>query len=275
MRVKKYTFLFTLADGTTHSIPIEIPTGDDGGYYLPKITQVSDSEIEINFIPSEPGMPAVEPVTVELPAGQGSGGNAVLYTEQNLTDEQKAQARENIGAATVDEVLEQIPSVGGSNGIELIESFVLTEDTSSIIRDKLPDGTPYSFKTVFVAVTFKQIYEGKTHIHAYYDKEILSNAKSGYDFMRLDNTTKFLGWRDLKANGSYVVTMHLGVQDTDGVIRSIISNVTSNPTYHTYYTTTGSSIAYNVNSAKITKIEVTFGEAMLAGAKIDIFGVRA
>lgn len=34
---------------------------------------------------------------------EGGSPNAVLYTEQNLTDEQKAQARENIGAAAIGE----------------------------------------------------------------------------------------------------------------------------------------------------------------------------
>ena len=36
--------------------------------------------------------------------GGGGTGSAVLYTEQNLTEEQKAQARENIGAVSVAEV---------------------------------------------------------------------------------------------------------------------------------------------------------------------------
>lgn len=33
----------------------------------------------------------------------GMAGNAILYTEQNLTEEQKAQARANIGAISKDE----------------------------------------------------------------------------------------------------------------------------------------------------------------------------
>ena len=36
--------------------------------------------------------------------GGGSVGSAVLYTEQNLTPEQKAQARENIGAVDAEYV---------------------------------------------------------------------------------------------------------------------------------------------------------------------------
>lgn len=34
---------------------------------------------------------------------------AVLYAEQNLTEAQKAQARNNIGAVTMDEVLAALP----------------------------------------------------------------------------------------------------------------------------------------------------------------------
>lgn len=95
MATKKYTFLFTLADGTTHSIPIEIPMGEDGGYYLPKITLVSESEIEITFIPSADGMPPVDSVRLKL---KDPGGNVVYDEVQALTEKQKAQARENIGA---------------------------------------------------------------------------------------------------------------------------------------------------------------------------------
>ena len=40
----------------------------------------------------------------DLPSGGGSADGAVLYTEQTLTEEQKAQARENIGAASADDV---------------------------------------------------------------------------------------------------------------------------------------------------------------------------
>ena len=86
METKKYTFLFTLADGTTHSVPIDIPVGKNGGYYLPKISQISGTEIEIEFIPSETDMPSVEPVLLKI---KNSGGNADLTgyaTEQWVQD---------------------------------------------------------------------------------------------------------------------------------------------------------------------------------------------
>ena len=43
----------------------------------------------------------------------GVSNEAVLYTEQTLTDEQQAQARKNIGAATVEEVIAALPVYNG------------------------------------------------------------------------------------------------------------------------------------------------------------------
>lgn len=49
--------------------------------------------------------------------GEGGGGgdaaNAVLYVEQTLTEEQKLQARTNIGAATVQDILNALPTWEG------------------------------------------------------------------------------------------------------------------------------------------------------------------
>lgn len=47
-------------------------------------------------------------VPVEAPFEGDGSPNAVLYTAQTLTDEQKAQARENIGAVTLDEVMDSL-----------------------------------------------------------------------------------------------------------------------------------------------------------------------
>lgn len=63
--------------------------GEDGGYYTPAVTQPDEDTIQFAFTPSKPDMPAVAPVTVELPVGQGSGGNADLTgyaTEQYVKD---------------------------------------------------------------------------------------------------------------------------------------------------------------------------------------------
>ena len=85
MAVKKFTFLFTLADGTTHRIPIEIPVGEPGGYYLPVIRQISDTTIEVSYTPSNPDMPPVQPVTITIPVSGDSGGNVDFQTNETLT----------------------------------------------------------------------------------------------------------------------------------------------------------------------------------------------
>ncbi len=58
----------------------------------------------------------------------------------DLTEEQKAQVRENIGVGA--SVVEK--------QYELIEDITLDEDTSSIVRTATPDGTPYDFEKMFV-----------------------------------------------------------------------------------------------------------------------------
>lgn len=63
--------------------------GEDGGYYTPAVTQLDEDTVQFDFTPSKPDMPAVNPVTVELPAGQDSGGNADLTgyaTEQYVQE---------------------------------------------------------------------------------------------------------------------------------------------------------------------------------------------
>lgn len=83
--------------------------GDDGGYYSPSVSQPDANTVEFSFAASKGGMPAVEPVKVELPCKE-----AVLYSAQELTQEQKVQARMNISAANADDVnaiLEEVPPV--------------------------------------------------------------------------------------------------------------------------------------------------------------------
>jgi hypothetical protein len=52
--------------------------GEDGGYYIPRVTQIDATTVRFEFTPSETDMPAVDPVTVTLPAGTGGGGSADL-----------------------------------------------------------------------------------------------------------------------------------------------------------------------------------------------------
>lgn len=56
------------------------------------------------------GNPLTTPIN---PEKFGGGTDAVTYTPQTLTEEQKAQARENIGAVTLEEVLDALPVYNG------------------------------------------------------------------------------------------------------------------------------------------------------------------
>jgi hypothetical protein len=73
------------------------PQGDPGKDY----TLTSEDKAEIAEMAAE---------LVEVP---DSGGNAVQYVPQELSEEQKAQARANIGAATVGAVLDALPVYNG------------------------------------------------------------------------------------------------------------------------------------------------------------------
>ena len=52
--------------------------GEDGGYYIPRVTQINATTVRFEFTPSETDMPTIDPVTVTLPAGTGGGGSADL-----------------------------------------------------------------------------------------------------------------------------------------------------------------------------------------------------
>lgn len=87
--------------------------------------------------------------------------NAVHFTEQTLTDEQKAQTRENIGAATVDEVLAALPdeiislaSSSPSIQMEADKEYVCTESVTSLTVTGFAAGTggkPVEYSVMFRA----------------------------------------------------------------------------------------------------------------------------
>lgn len=79
---KEYVIDFKIGDGTTHSIPLKIPLGENGGYYTPVIEQISDTEIKISYTPSMADMPPIEPVAIKIP---GSGGNVDFKIDETLT----------------------------------------------------------------------------------------------------------------------------------------------------------------------------------------------
>lgn len=81
---KDYVLEFKLGDGTMHSISFRVPLGENGGYYTPEIKQVSETEIEISYVPSMADMPTIKPAVIKIP---GSGGNVDESTVKKIVDE--------------------------------------------------------------------------------------------------------------------------------------------------------------------------------------------
>ena len=52
----------------------ELKVNGTGGYYSPKVSQLNDETLQFSFLPSNGDMPEVAPITVNLPAADGSGG---------------------------------------------------------------------------------------------------------------------------------------------------------------------------------------------------------
>ena len=67
------------------------PKGSDGGYYIPDVKQIDRKTAEINFTPSDEGMPSVNPAQIELPINESSGGNVDLtgYATEQWVQDQK------------------------------------------------------------------------------------------------------------------------------------------------------------------------------------------
>lgn len=65
----------TGAKGDTGSQGEKGDPGADGGHYAPIVTQPTSDTMQISFAPSKSDMPAVNPVTVNLPVSENSGQN--------------------------------------------------------------------------------------------------------------------------------------------------------------------------------------------------------
>lgn len=129
MADKTYRLSFELSDGSTKEVQLTVPQGEVGpagpqgtaGRGIVSITGNADGGWTITYtdgsldtISSE----AYAALTAQLT--QLSGKNVVLFDGQELTDEQKSQARENIGAqATV-----------GSVDVETLETAAIKYDST-------------------------------------------------------------------------------------------------------------------------------------------------
>lgn len=190
--------------------PEDVPglPGEDGGYYIPTVSQVDENTVNVYFVASKEGMQAVPDREVTLPSGKpgdagitphiGDNGNwfigdtdtgmpsrgqdapkeAVLYTPQDLTPEQQAQARQNIG-------IDELPT-GGDNNYRLITKIVFDETNQSSVLEisKDMDGNDIALTKVLIYADFKAHESSRAdgHLNLNYPgfNNILSVEKTAY-----------------------------------------------------------------------------------------------
>ena len=114
--------------------------GPMGPYYTPAVTQLDEDTVQFEFTPSKPDMPAVNPVTVELPAGQGSGENADQGSGLSGTAKTLLITILRNGIYSTDQsaninLLETALSSGGSTGgggSEEVEQYSVTNNLTNV-----------------------------------------------------------------------------------------------------------------------------------------------
>lgn len=159
----------------------------------------------VHYGPDEPTDPEVKAWINP----EGEADKIVLYGQQTLTEEQKAQARNNIGAAKHD------------GEYELIEAFVTDKDVSAITRSQEPNGDKYNFKKIYVDVKTPQGSEKKVGIASlngrnvvpvvYLNGAIVTNTEGAWCkiFAHIDGNV-LRGEGQSSANGSSQLTWNNG-----------------------------------------------------------------
>ena len=99
--------------------------GADGGYYTPKVSQPATNTMLVEHTPSKAGMPAVEPVTINLPVGSDSSQNGDFKTDKTLSMEDGVLSVNTTNAIEQDNTL-PITSAGVYAAVGNIEELLKT-----------------------------------------------------------------------------------------------------------------------------------------------------
>lgn len=284
--------------------------GEDGGYYRPSVSADGDLSWSASK-PGMPGVETVNIRGQVGPEGRpGRDGTDAEVTAGNIAaalgytpadaekvsklSEEKADKSEipepyTLPVATadtlggvmigdgfvVDEYGRVSVKIGGDSGlngkIELIEEINLTEDTSSIVRNLLPDGTPYNFKFVLAMIGFYQDISNKwiRFIARYTDYLYSANPYVA------GKITEYAQHKAINVSGNKYQALHTGVVELDGVIMGVATTPHLNPGYHNSSSMTISSkVAYNVQNASIREVAIESEIPLVAGTSILLFGVK-
>lgn len=90
--------------------------GKDGGFYVPAVEQVSETEAEVSFVPSDSNMPVIPKVSLKLPVGPpGDPGNTPVVSVSPITGGHRITITNASGTKTVD-VMDGVDGDPGKNG---------------------------------------------------------------------------------------------------------------------------------------------------------------
>ena len=180
--------------------------------------------------------------------GKDAPADVVRYGAQTLTDDQKAQARENIGAAEPDGVY------------ELIESFAIEEDTLWVGRTQEPNGKNYALKAVRVKIISKPSEQQNAYIYFNgKEKEVSAVYLVSYSHAENERTTTAICFPLY----GYWYAFNLGSAN----------DVYNNSSPNNYPKLNGN--ASVVENPYITSISMKANGNFRTGTIIEIWGVRA
>lgn len=215
--------------------------GEDGGYYIPSVEQADSNTMRVSYTASKEGMQTVPEATVTLPAGDPgktpekgkdyfteadkeeflSGMDAVRYVAQTLTDAQKAQARDNIGAQPAGNyaLKSEIPAVpvqsvnGKTGAVQLSASDVGAEKSG----------------TAAAAVSQHNVAED-AHNDIRLELEAINNKLTAFfdsDDQTLDELSEIVAY--ITSNKSLIDSITTSKVSVADIINNLTTNVADKP----------------------------------------------
>ena len=176
--------------------------------------------------------------------GEDAPQEAVLYTPQELTDEQKAQARENIG-------IDDFPTGDGCGYSKWVEVANMTteEDLGELIVNIDKDGNSFEFDEIQCAFKFVGTEQ--------------NTKEDKVEYRALYGST---------SNRGSAVLLGYGQRMTGGISHYVISEIT--PTgFATHHSVNGNNTAIDTPPRKISGIRLwPCSEYIAAGTSIVIYG---
>lgn len=221
-----------------------------------KFLKIGDGQTAWNSLPFAP-LPKGETGPIGPQGLKGEKGEPGEKGKDAVIDQTFDPISQNAQSGIA--VAEALSAVGGE--YEHIETITLTEDVAVIEKDKEPNENPYSFKDVFLLLTWGGASTGD-YLQAAFT--IDKKAISCFRYFATQAST------DNDPSQSVVRTF------TDRNIRMVgISGASTNKGNITATIDTQQALSNIISSEPISKIRLSRGTVFPANTKIEIWGIRA